>query len=65
MKVTEVVDFNEVEIEPYMRIISQEEEQWLTTPLHARTAQGTAMSSVTESLQDTLISSVKELQEIT
>ena len=65
MKLTEVVNFNEVKIKPYMRIISQEEEQWLTTPLYTRTAQGTAMSSVTELLQDTLTSSVKELQEIT
>src|SRR5256885_14126071 len=47
-----------------MRAISEEEEQWLTTPLYARTAQGTAMSLATESLQDTPTSSVRELQEI-
>src|SRR5438876_5966244 len=64
VEVTEVIDFNEVEIEPYVRAISEEKEQWLTAPLHTRTAQGTAMSSATESLQDTPTSSVRELQEI-
>ena len=61
VKVSEVIDFNEVEIKPYMRIISKEEEQQLTTPLHARTAQSTVMSSVTELFQDIPTSSVRKL----
>ena len=63
-KVIEIIDFNEIEIEPYFRMISEEEEQWLMTPLHARTVLDTAMSSATESLHNTPTSSVIELQEI-
>jgi len=64
VKVIEVIEFNEIEIEPYVRTISKEEEQWLITPLRARTALDTTTSSATESSHNTLISSVIELQEI-
>ena len=62
---TEVIKFNEIKIQPYIRMISEEEEQWLTTPLHARTALNTTTSSATELPHDTPMSSVIELQEIT
>ena len=64
MKVTEAVEFNKTEIQPYMRTISEEEEQWLITLLHARTALDTAASSAIESTHDTPMSSAMELQEI-
>jgi len=35
----EIIDFNEVEIEPHIRTISEEEEEWLMMPLRVRTAQ--------------------------
>ena len=60
-KVTEVIEFNKIEIQPYVRMISEEEEQWLITPLRARTALDTTTSSATESSHNTLISSVIEL----
>ena len=51
---TEIIDFNKTEIEPYFRMISEEEEQWLMTPLRTRT----------ESPHNTPTSSAIELQEI-
>ena len=63
-KVTEIIDFNKIEIEPYFRMISEEEEQWLMTPLCARTVLDTATSSATESPHNTPTSSAIELQEI-
>ena len=64
MKVTEAIEFNKTKIQPYMRTISEEEEQWLITPLHARTALDTAASSAIELTHNTPMSSAMELQEI-
>ena len=64
-KVTEVIKFNEIEIQLYVRMISEEEKQQLTTSLHARTALDTTTSSATELPHDTPMSSAIELQEIT
>ena len=63
-KVTEVIKFNEIEIQLYVRMISEEEKQWLTTPLYARTALDTITSLATESPHDTPTSLVMELQKI-
>ncbi len=47
-EVTEIINFTEIEIEPYVRAISEEEEQWLMKPLSVRTPQDTPASSATE-----------------
>ena len=60
-----MINFNEVEIESYVRTISEEEEQWLITPLHVRAASDIAISSATETSQDTPTSLAMELEEIT
>lgn len=51
VQVTEIIDFEEVETEPLVRVISEEEEQWLMTPPSARAARDTVTDSTPENME--------------